>query len=352
VVFRQPGCDLELVEFQNPNPGRGEALVQVDCCTICGSDMHSVQGDRSVPTPTVLGHEIVGHVVELPIDGRPVDQTGATISVGDRVVWAVTASCGACDRCRAGLPHKCQSVFKYGHESIDNGSPLSGGLADFCHLQAGGLIVRLDDALPDHVVAPASCATATVFEALQASLAESLSESLNDRSVLITGSGMLGLTAAAMSRWLGATRVIVCDIDDERLERAVEFGATETIHGPLNSRECLEVDVALEMSGASAAVEQMLPHLDVGGGLVLVGSVSPSPPVPLDPEQVVRRLLRIRGVHNYHPQSLVGAIRFLTETHDQYPFASLVAAEFALEHTNDAFDYARKHRPCRVAIHP
>lgn len=351
-VFHQPGRDLELVDFDPPQLRSGEALVRIDCCTLCGSDMHSVLGNRSVATPTVLGHEIVGRVVELPSEGRPVDHTGAEISIGDRIVWSISASCGECDRCERGIPHKCRNVFKYGHESTDSGPPLSGGLAEFCHVRAGGLIVRLDDTLPDNVVAPATCATATVYEAIQAACAESPSSSLTDTGVLIMGAGMLGLTAAAMCRWLGAKRVIVCDVDEQRLDRAAEFGATDVIHGTVQGRASLEVGVVVEMSGSSTAVEQSLAHLDVGGVLVLVGSVSPSPSVPLDPEQVVRRLLRIRGVHNYNPQSLVGAVQFLAETHDQYPFASLVARDFGLDQVNEAFEFARTQRPCRVAIRP
>ncbi len=350
-VFREVGQPLGIKEFALPVLRPGESLVRVEYCTICGSDLHSVLGHRGVPTPSVLGHEIVGRVSAVSLDAPPTDLTGRPLAVGDRVVWSVAASCRECDRCQRGLPQKCRSLFKYGHETTEQRSALSGGLAEYCLLVQGTAVVKIDDSLRDEVICPVSCATATVSEALRGCL------NLEGSRVLIFGAGMLGLTAAAMARWSGAECVVVCDVDSERLTTAADFGATDTLlweellrQGAIE--QPLDADVVLEMSGAAEAVTAGLAHVAIGGELVLVGSVSPSPSVSVDPEQVVRRLLRIRGVHNYTTASLQHAVSFLNETHERFPFSELVAETFPLERVNDAIAFAVQHRACRVGVKP
>jgi putative phosphonate catabolism associated alcohol dehydrogenase len=343
-VFRTPDEPLRTEEFPIPELGAGEALVRVDCCTLCGSDIHSALGHRAVPVPTILGHEIVGRVAGVAPDNPPTDLAGAPLSIGDRVVWSVAASCGQCDRCAGGMPQKCRHLFKYGHEEITATHPLSGGLAEFCHLAPGTPVVRVDDQLSDHEIAPVSCATATVAEAMQSV------SSIAGRRVLIFGAGMLGLTAAAMARWNGASEVAVCDVDSERLERARNFGATSLLDWESISSHSDSADVVFELSGAAPAVEAAVGQLSIGGELILVGSVSPSAPVSVDPERIVRQLLRIRGVHNYTPESLSRAVTFLSET--EFRFGELVEQSFPLEEINEAIAHAVDSRACRVAIAP
>lgn len=355
-VFRGVGIPLSVEEFSLPSPAAGEALVRVECCTICGSDLHSIQGRRSVALPTILGHEILGRIAHLPEESPPVDVMGRALSVGDRVIWSVAASCEACDRCRRGLPHKCRQLFKYGHERADCDHPLSGGLAEYCHLKRGTAIVRVTDDLPDAVACPASCATATVVEAMQ-----SIPE-IEGRSLLIFGAGMLGTTAAAMARSSGATAVVVCDVDADRLARSRDFGATHLL--PWNAdREKFQaelfdvvgsdgVDAVLELSGSEDAAERAAGLLQVGGELVLVGSVKPSRSIEVNPESIVRGLLRISGVHNYAPHSLQEAIVFLAAAQGEYPFESLVERTFALSEINAAIDAAIESKACRIAVRP
>ena len=343
-VFRTPGEPLCIEEFPIPELASGEALVRVECCTLCGSDLHSAFGHRPVPVPTILGHEIVGRVSGVASDQPPADLAGMPLNIGDRVVWSVAASCGQCDRCSRGMPQKCHQLFKYGHEKITDAHALSGGLAEFCHLAPGTPVVRIDDELSDHEIAPVSCATATVAEAMQSA------SSIAGRRVLIFGAGMLGLTAAAMARWIGASEVTVCDVDQKRLERARDFGATSLLNWESVSSHTDSADVVFELSGAAAAVQAAVGQLSIGGELILVGSVSPSDPVSIDPERIVRQLLRIRGVHNYTPGSLSRAVTFLSET--EYPFGELVGRSFPLEEINEAITYAADSRACRVAIAP
>ena len=342
VVFRGPGQPLELVEVGLPTIGAGEALVRVDFRTLCRSDLHTYRGERSTPVPTVLGHEAIGTVV-----------AGAGIKEGARVTWSVAASCGSCFFCLHELPQKCEHLFKYGHEKMCDEHPLSGGLATHCHLARGTTVVEIPSDLPDKVACPANCATATVAAALRAA------GDISDAVVLILGAGVLGLTAAAMCRTRGASAVIVSEPDAKRRALAAAFGASRTV-GAVDPGELEEVvaertdgrgaDLALEVSGAASAVRDSLERIRIGGTSVLVGSVFPAPPVPLEAEWIVRRNLTLRGVHNYAPVDLREAVSFLAAHHTKFPFAELVRDTFPLERAEEAFRYALDKNPPRVGI--
>jgi len=355
-VFTGSSEPLELREFPLPRLGDREMLVRVECCTLCGSDLHTFQGRRHGPCPTVLGHEILGRVAEAPKGGELRDFNGRPLAVGDRVTWSLVASCGGCFYCSHDLPQKCTQQFKYGHELLTDEHPLSGGLAEHCHLAPGTAVFRIPDDLPDELLCPVNCATATVAAALRAV------GDCRERVLLVQGAGMLGLTACAMARTRGAREVIVCDVRPERLSMALQFGATKAVDVSSDVeqlRYAVEqitdgrgVDLAAELSGAPDAVEAGLDLLRIGGTYVLVGSVFPAPPVPLSAESVVRRLLSIHGVHNYTPQDLAAALEFLAGSHGDFPFADLVGAQFPLSEAAAAFRHAIEAKPFRVAVKP
>lgn len=330
------GAPVAVVDGTTPaDPGPGRVLVRVDLATVCGSDLHTVSGRRPGPAPSVLGHEQVGTVLALgPGAGVHHGGDGDGLRVGDRVVWSVTASCGTCDRCTRGLTHKCRHLRKYGHEPLTDDWQLSGGFATHAVLLPGTAVVRVPTGVPDVVAAPAACATATVAAALRT--AERSAGDLAGLRVLVSGAGMLGLTAAAMAARAGG-RVAVVDPEPRRRARAGDFGAAASFpdhaaalaaRGPF--------DVALDLSGAAPAVRGCLAAAGVGGVVVLAGSVSPGPAVPLDPEHVVRHLLTVVGVHNYVAADLRTAVAFLAETWRRHPFAELVEGRHRLDDLDDA----------------
>ncbi len=277
--------------------------------------------------------------------------------MGDRVTWSVASSCGACFYCELGVPQKCEHLFKYGHERTDPRHPLSGGLAEHCHLAQGTAVLKVPDLLPDEVACPANCATSTVAAALR------VAGDCRNRAVLVQGAGMLGLTAAAMARHQRAREVIVCDLDEQRLAQAVRFGATRAVLVRPDMGDDLTdvvadatggrgVDVAIELSGSTAAIEAGLQLLRIGGRYVWVGSVFPTRGVNVTPEHVVRRLLRIEGVHNYTPADLIKAMDFLADTIAEFPFADLVPMRFPLIEADAAFQHAITTKAPRVAVIP
>ena len=131
------------------------------------------------------------------------------------------------------------------------------------------------------------------------------------------------------------------DDNFDQLQRSLK---SETSHS--------QFDVVLELSGASAAVETACKLADVGAHVILVGTVMPSPDIHLDPEQIVRRWLTIKGVHNYAPQDLVTAVEFLEQNHHAFPFEGLVEHRFPLGEIAAAMEFAERERPVRVAIDP
>lgn len=354
-VFQGAGRPLKLQMFPLPLIRAGEAVVRVECCTVCGSDLHTITGKRIEKTPTILGHEICGTIVET--GSTPLhDIEGLPLQPGDRVTWSTSVSCGHCDRCRNGLPQKCRTLAKFGHEPTDGNWPLSGGLAEFVHLPLGTQAIRLPPGLPASVASPANCATATVAAACR------MAGSLAGKRVLIFGAGMLGLTAAAYARSQGTATIVICDQDQQRLSWAERFGAHtsivwrdsfEELQRQIQERSgCTAFDVVLELSGAPAAIEAGCALSDIGAKVILVGTVMQSRPVQIDPEILVRRWISIHGVHNYIPGDLQAAVRFLVEHHSRFPFHELVARTFPLQQVNEAVEFSLENRPVRVAIIP
>ncbi len=358
-VFDGPGKPFRFETFPRPTLGPGEVLVRVTLCTVCGSDLHTVGGRRTGPTPCVLGHEAVG-MVEGVGDGA-CDVAGVPLRVGDRVVWAVAAICGRCFFCTHRLPQKCESLRKYGHDRLTQTSGPHGGYATHCHLFAGSTVVRVPGGLPDAVAAPAACATATVMAAYR----EALNHSTGDRfprCVVIFGLGMLGLTACAVASVGEASVVVGADIDAARLVLAARFGATHPVRLPTDGVGLLAqvkeltagrgADLALELSGSPIAAGLSLEVLRIGGTAIWLGAVLPTGPVPVNPEQIVRKCLTLKGVHNYAPPDLDSAITFLASHHRRFPFADLVAQSFPLSEIDIAFRNAAADRPVRVGLIP
>lgn len=355
-VFRGPGLPFEAVAVPELALAHGEALVAVELATICGSDVHTVLGARPSPLPLVLGHEQVGRVVALGPGRPPRTVDGQPLEVGRRVVWGVAIDCGRCRYCHGGLPQKCASLRKYGHARMARGWELSGGFASHVHLRARTPIVAIDEAASAERFAPASCSTATVMAALDAARRI---RPLAGAVVAVSGCGMLGLTAVAAAVAEGAT-VVATDPDVDRRDAAREIGAVSVGDGTATGlAQALRrvaagrsgYHVALELSGSPSAVQSLLAAGDVGAVLVLVGSVAPTSTVSVDPEQVVRRLLTIRGVHNYAPEHLVQAVRFL-ERPESAPLAALVGDVHPLEGIEAAMLHARAHSSVRVGLRP
>jgi len=356
VVFDSEEKQFTEREFSIPQLESGQVLVKIICCTICGSDLHTYCGRRSAPEGCVLGHEIIGEICDWSGE-TPIDFYGNEISVGQRVTWAMAVGCGQCFFCKNRLNQKCESLFKYGHEPTNSILP-SGGLASHCLLVPGTPIFCIPNSLPNKIACPANCATATVCASIR--LAAETHE-IRTSSVLIIGAGMLGLTAAARMHDARAKNILVGDIHSSRRELAKLFGANHTIDTADSDQIEKTVqsfsdgrgfDIVLDFAGVFPAVDLALRLARTGGCVILAGSVFPTDPITIMPESVVRRMLTIRGLHNYLPSDLADGLDFLSRTQNRFPFEDLVSKTFPLKHTKQAFEFARDQRPIRIAIEP
>lgn len=323
----------------------GEALVRIQLATICGSDLHTICGARQEDTPCILGHEAVGEIVAA----REV----SGFSLGDRVTWTIADSCGECEYCtRYGLPEKCERLFKYGHASLDHGSGLNGCYASHIVIRSGTTMVKIPESVSNATAAPANCALATMVNAIA-------QMNVTPRNVVVQGGGLLGLYACALLREAGAERVFCVEINADRFDLISRFGGTpvDGKGGGSAVNQILAccpqgVDAVFEVAGVKELVSQGVDVLRCGGFYALVGLVHPDSALSITGEQIIRKNLTIRGVHNYAAPHLQESIRFLERNLGTLPFADLVSPPFALCDLEDAIVEARKQRWARVSIQP
>ena len=356
-VFQGPGQPSELVEYPLRAPGPGEVLVRVRLSTVCGSDVHAWTGRRPLPTPAILGHEIVG-VIEAVGEDAPRDLLGRDLAPGQRVTWTEYVACGRCAPCvQLDLPQKCVHGRKYGHESAAHPPHLLGGFGRFCYLLPGTGIVPIPPELTDDEVVPVNCGVATMVAVTEAAAIEP------DDSVIVFGAGLLGLYGVAMVRAKGAAHVLAIDAVAARRALVRRFGADDAMDatglkpgelaiGLRNRSRRGGADVVIETAGSPTTLAEGLQALRPGGRFVTAGLVVPGSMATLDASEIVRRCATIRGVHNYAPRHLVAALEFVREQRGRLPLGELVDLRFPLEAVDAALAAAAERRALRPAVVP
>ncbi|GAA4200158.1 zinc-binding dehydrogenase [Pedobacter jeongneungensis] len=345
VVFNGHGQPMEVQVKDIPDLRRGEILIKNLYTTLCGSDLHTYCGLRKEKVPTVLGHEIVGEIVGFADGHEEKDYLGNKLNTGDRVTWSIFSSDPESAMSKAGMPQKGENLFKYGHAQITANDALHGGLSTHCILKPGTAVLKISKEVPLPVAAIINCAVATVAGALR------LAGDIKKKKVLITGSGLLGMVCAAMCKDAGAGHIHMADINPQRLEQALAFGANET-HLLTGASAGLPegIELAFDMSGSADAMENSLEKLATGGTAIWIGAVFNTRKVQVDAESVVRRLITIKGLHNYNFEDFVYAVNFISKNHQVFPFEKVVSKEFVLLNTNEAFAFAVANKPLRVGI--
>lgn len=343
-IFRKAGEPLQITMCDIPSLQPGEVLVKNEYATLCRSDISTYTGKRIEKIPTILGHEILGRIVALGPGESVLDLNGRPLCKGERITWAIYAADPDSEMSRRGISQKSPDLFKYGHERLTERSTLHGGLAEYVVLRRHTPILPLPSDVPSVVGSIINCAVSTVAGSLR------LAGEVKGRSVIIRGAGMLGVIACAMCKERRAARIVAVDIDDQRLSTALRFGASAACHIDDSSVRLPSADVSIDYSGVPSAMEATVADLAIGGTAVWVGGVAPRGDVSFNPEVVVRRLLSIRGLHNYNASDFREAVEFVSRNHNRYPFADLVYDGFSLDQADAAFQYAIAHNPYRVGI--
>ena len=277
VVSLAKGAPVEIRDVVVPEPGPGEARVNVQACGVCHTDLHYREGAINDDFPFLLGHEAAGTVESVGPDVRDLEP-------GDFVILNWRAVCGTCRACRRGRPWYCFSTFNATQKmTLTDGTPLTAalGIGVFAEqtLVAAGQATKVDARARPEAAGLLGCG---VMAGLGAAMFTG--DVGRGDSVAVFGCGGVGNAAIAGARLAGANTVIAVDLDDRKLEMARDFGATHTINSrdndPIEAIRALTdgngADVCIEAVGRPEVLEQAFYARDLAGTVVQVGVPDPS----------------------------------------------------------------------------
>src|SRR5437870_8439672 len=258
-VTREGVRGMAITQYEVPEPGPDEVLLQVTIAILCGSYLHMWRGE--VPwfqkAPGIQGHEMCGRVAKLGAH-RKADSLGRPLREGDRVAYAYFIPCGECWACLGGTSG-CPNRYRTRNTlTADDPPHFLGAFAEYYLLKATQWVFKVPDGLSDQLVAPVNCALSQVVYGLHL-----IGLWLGD-TVVIQGAGGLGIYACAVAKDMGAGRVIVIDAIPERLELARRFGADEVIDFKQIPEKADRVRRVRELTGGVGADV-------VGGGAGMAG---------------------------------------------------------------------------------
>lgn len=288
--------DLKKVEIQErpiPVPAENEVLVKVEYVGICGSDLHYFEsgriGDFVVKPPFVLGHEAGGTVVELGANVK-------NLAVGDRVALEPGKTCGQCEFCKQGKYNLCRDVVFFATPPVD------GVFQEYVAHEAG-----LCFKLPDNV----STMEGALIEPLAVGMhAANQGGAHLGQTAVVTGAGCIGLVSLLSLKSMGVSKVIVVDVMEKRLRKALELGADAVIHagGQDTAAAIMELtggrgfDLGIETAGSQITAAQLIRGANKGATIVFVGySASGEMTLPigmaLDKELTFQTVFRYRNIY-------------------------------------------------------
>ncbi len=349
---------IETVDLQPPQPG--EVLVRIKAAGLCHSDLSVIDGNRPRQMPMVLGHEAAGEVVELG--------PGVTdLAVGDHVVFSFLPICGHCMPCMTGRPALCEN----GLASNNRGELLEGGLRlqdsqehpVHHHMGVSGFaeysvvsrksIVKIDPTLPFDIAALFGCAIMTGVGAVINTAKLTLGE-----TVLITGMGGIGFAALLGALAGGASKIIVADVNKDKLAKALELGAHAAIDS--SQPDAVEqvkdltrggVNIGFEFAGVVPALEFTYQATARGGKTVTAGLPHPSKMMQLSPTKLVadERTLQGSYIGSCIPARDIPAYISLYQA-GRLPVDKLMTHKLQLEDINEGFERLAKGEAIRQII--
>ena len=341
VVARTKGADVEVVDIVVPDPGPGEAVVKIESCGVCHTDLHYREGGINDEFPFLLGHEAAG-VVEAVGEGV------TEVAPGDFVVLNWRAVCGQCRACAKGKPWYCFATHNAEQKMTlaETGEELTPalGIGAFIEktLVAAGQCTKVDAEAEAAAVGLLGCGVMAGFGA-----AVNTGGVGRGDSIAVIGCGGVGDAAIAGAQVAGATTIIAVDVDERKLETAKSFGATHTVNG--STEDVVErireltggfgADVVVEAVGRPETYEQAFYARDLAGRVVLVGVPTPGMELKLPLPEVFGRggALKSSWYGDCLPE------RDFPMLVDQYRLGRLPLDEFvtetiALDEVNEAFE--------------
>ena len=284
---------VEIQEVEAPKPKPDEVLIKIEYVGVCGSDLHYYEhgriGDFLVETPFILGHEAAGTVVET---GSGVKD----LKVGDRVALEPGKTCGKCEFCKSGKYNLCKDVIFFATP------PVNGVFQEYVAHEAG-----LCFKLPENV----STMEGALIEPLAVGLHAALQgDATLGQTAVVTGTGCIGLCSLLSLKAMGVSKIIVVDIMEKRLQKALELGADYIINGKeedtleriMELTNGKEFDIGIETAGSQITASQLIKSAKKGSTIVFVGySASGEMTLPigmaLDKELNFKTVFRYRNIY-------------------------------------------------------
>jgi S-(hydroxymethyl)mycothiol dehydrogenase len=276
VVSLAKGEPVQIMTIRVPDPGPAEALVAIQACGVCHTDLHYREGAINDDFPFLLGHEAAG-VVEAVGPGV------TDVAPGDFVILNWRAVCGQCRACRKGKPWYCFATHNATQKmTLEDGTELSPalGIGAFAEktLVAAGQCTKVDAAAPPEVAGLLGCG-------VMAGIGAAINTGQVGRgdTVAVIGCGGVGNAAVMGSRLAGARTIIAVDVDDRKLELAKSFGATHTVNSTgadavsaiQELTDGFGADVVIDAVGRPETYQQAFAARDLAGTVVLVGVPAP-----------------------------------------------------------------------------
>lgn len=315
--------DIKVTEIDDVTPKKGEVLVKIKACGICGSDVHGYLGitGRRI-APMVMGHEFSGEIAALG------EETILGYKVGDRVTVQPVDFCGECENCKAGFTNVCTDKRFFGVLDVN------GAFAEYLCVPE-----KLLYPLPDQI----SYSGGALIEALAvAYCGVKKAGDLAGKNVLVVGGGTIGQLVLSVVKTMNPRAIIMSDLSDFRLETAKKLGADYVINP--KGKDFVEevkkvlnggwVDVALEAVGIGPTVAQAMSVLKTQGTCVWVGNSAKT--VELNMQDVVTKELRILGTYIYTHEEFGETIDFLAKNH--LDLSTLISKEISIDEAPEMFE--------------
>lgn len=331
---------LRVEEREVQQPGPGQVRVRVECCGVCGSDVHiTVHKIMTIKEyPRILGHESAGEVLAVG--------TGVTrVAAGDRVVIGAGTSCGTCAHCLAGRENLCEEVGVLGFDR-------DGAFAEEI-VVPDRYLHKIPDGIPYDQAAILADAVSTPYHALKYRGALQPGERVG-----VYGCGGLGIHAVTLAKVLGASKVVALDVDPGALQHAGEFGADELIdvkqvrnQGKALKEASGGCDLILDFSGHLKNVEESLRALNTGGRIVMVGIGKGALHFNM-PQVMIFRQLSVCGSYGCDQRAVPELLELLESK--KLDLSRSITSHHPLEEVNDCLEnlYHRRGNPIRYIIQP
>lgn len=355
-ILGEPRAPIEVIEVPLPPPEPGGAIVAIEMGGVCGTDVHLWHGAVPLDGPVVLGHEGIGRLAELG-EGSDTDYAGEPVTVGDRVFWGGFNPCHRCYWCTIEKDYSLCVRLMEGLFSPAR-APSHASYTDYSYLPGGMPFFKVPDGMPSEAIIAFGCALPTMLQAV-----ERLGFIRPGNSVLVQGSGPVGLAATLVARTSGADQIGVIGAPSRRLEAARSLGADFTVDiGELTEhaaqaeavREQMPrgADVVIEAAGVIEAFTEGLQLVSRNGRYLVVGLWGGTGGVDFDPRFVNNNNISIVGSALAGPEHYYQAVRFAAAHHGRYPMADAVTHRFEIAQAQQALEAVAAGEPVKAVIVP